>query len=62
MSGDGKDLRGLAVRMALHAALAGAFFFVFQRYGMQASLETSLVWAAALAAGAAFLAWQQSGR
>ena len=53
---------GLWPRIALHAALAGVFFFVFQRFLMQADPQTSLVWALAGAAGAAWLAWHQANR
>ena len=55
--------RGAVLRaMALHAAAAGAFFFVFQRYAMKESLEISLAWAAFFAAAAAMLAWKQTAR
>lgn len=60
MSSNGLDPRKRIAHAAVHAALAGGFFFVFQRYAMQAGLETSLVWALALAAGAAALSWRQT--
>lgn len=61
MSSNGLDPRRRIAHAALHATIAGVFFFVFQRYGMQASLETSVMWALALAAGAAALSWRQTG-
>lgn len=49
-------------RILFHAAGAGAFFFVLQRYVLKESLESSLLWAVALAIGAGFLAWSQQRR
>ena len=46
----------------LHAASAGGFFFILQRFAMGASVETALLWAAFFAAAGAFLAWQQTRR
>jgi Na+-transporting NADH:ubiquinone oxidoreductase subunit NqrB len=48
--------------IALHAVVAAAFFFVLQRYTLQASLETSLLWALVLGGCAAGLAYRQSNR
>jgi hypothetical protein len=48
--------------IALHAALAACFIFPLQRYALNASLETSLVWAVTLGACAAGLAYSQSNR
>jgi hypothetical protein len=48
--------------MVWNAAGAAAFFFVLQRFVMKAEIETSLVWALAGAAGAAWLAWHQAKR
>jgi hypothetical protein len=48
--------------IALHAALAACFIFLLQRYALNASLETSLEWAATLGACAAGLAYSQSNR
>ena len=53
---------GAWLTIALHTTLAAAFFFVLQRFLMSATLESSLVWALAGGAGAAFLAWQQASR
>lgn len=53
---------GLYLRLLSHAALAGVFFFVLQRYAMGETLETSLLWGAFFAAAAALLAWHQSRR
>ena len=52
----------LALRMLMHAVAAAVIFFVFQRYGMAASVETSALWAAVGAVAAAALAWSQSRR
>ena len=48
--------------IALQAVAAGAFFFLLQRYGMNASLDTSLLWALGFGACAAVLAYKQSNR
>ncbi len=48
--------------IALHTVAAGAFIFTLQRYALNASLESSLLWAAVLAACAAGLAYSQSNR
>ena len=48
--------------IALHAAMAGAFFFLLQRYVFSASLDTSLLWALAFGGCAAVLAYMQSNR
>ena len=46
--------------MVIHGAGAAVFFFILQYVDMKQSLETSLVWAAAGAAGAAWLARKQT--
>ena len=48
--------------IALHAVAATAFMFLLQRYGMNASLDTSLLWALAFGGCAAGLAYRQSNR
>ena len=48
--------------IALHAAAAAAFIFLLQRYALDASLETSLIWALAFGGAAAGLAYSQSNR
>ena len=48
--------------IALHAAVAAAFFFLLQRYALNASLDTSLLWALVLGVCAAGLATMQSNR
>ena len=48
--------------IALHTVAAGAFIFLLQRYGMSASLDTSLVWALAFGVCATGLAYMQSNR
>ena len=60
MSGQGG--RNVVGTMALHAAIAGVFFFVLQRYGNSASIEVSLAWAGFFATAAALLAWKQTAR
>ena len=47
---------------ALHAVMAAAFMFLLQRYGMNASLDTSLLWALGFGGCAAGLAYMQSKR
>ena len=48
--------------MALHALTAGAFIFLLQRYALDASLDTSLLWALTFGGCAAGLAYMQSNR
>jgi Na+-transporting NADH:ubiquinone oxidoreductase subunit NqrB len=48
--------------IALHTAAAAAFIFTLQRYALNASLETSLLWALTLGGCAAGLAYVQSNR
>ena len=48
--------------IALHAAAAGAFIFLLQRYVLSASLDSSLLWALAFGGCAAALAYMQSNR
>jgi hypothetical protein len=48
--------------IALHAVAASAFIFLLQRYGLSASLDSSLLWALAFGACAAGLAYMQSNR
>ncbi|THD72451.1 MAG: hypothetical protein E7813_04085 [Bradyrhizobium sp.] len=48
--------------IGLHAVVAGAFFFLLQRYALNASLDTSLLWAMTLGGCAAGLAYMQSNR
>jgi hypothetical protein len=48
--------------IALHAVTAGAFIFLLQRYGLKASLDSSLLWALTFGACAAGLAYMQSNR
>ena len=48
--------------IALHAVTAGAFGFLLQRFALQADMQTSLIWAAAFAVGAVFVAWRQTRR
>ena len=52
----------LPLRMLAHALAAAAIFYAFQRYALGATLETSLLWSVAGAAGAAFVAWSQHHR
>jgi len=48
--------------VAMHAALAAAFMFLLQRFVMNATQETSLLWALAFAVCAAGLAYKQANR
>ena len=48
--------------IALHGAAAGAFIFLLQRYVLDASLDSSLLWALAFGGCAAALAYTQSNR
>jgi hypothetical protein len=65
LQADGKGRAG-AMRnwrfIALHTVVATAFIFLLQRYGLNASLETSLLWALILGACAAGLAYSQANR
>jgi hypothetical protein len=48
--------------VVLHALAASAFIFLLQRYALNASLESSLLWAVTFGACAAGLAYMQSNR
>ena len=48
--------------IALHAAAAAAFIFLLQRYGLNASVATSLLWALTFGGCAAGLAYSQVNR
>ena len=48
--------------VAMHAAIAAAFMFLLQRFFLNASQETSLLWALFFAVCAAGLAYKQSTR
>jgi hypothetical protein len=48
--------------IALHAAAAAAFIFLRQRYALNASLESCLLWALTFGGCAAGLAYSQSNR
>lgn len=58
--------RGAAMKnwrtMALHTAAAACFMFLLQRYGLNAALENSLLWAGAFGCCAAALAYSQANR
>ena len=58
----GDGVGGRAGQIAMHAGAAGVFFFVLQRFGLNQSVETSLMWGVGLAIAAAGLAWSQSRR
>ena len=49
-------------RMVFHAALAAVVFFALNRFALEQPLETSLVWGAAAAPFAAYLAYMQARR
>ena len=48
--------------IAMHAAVAAAFIFLLQRFSLNASLESSLLWALTLGVCAAGLAYKQANR
>jgi hypothetical protein len=48
--------------IVLHAVTAAAFIFLLQRYALNASLDTSLLWMLAFGAGAAGLVYRQTHR
>ena len=48
--------------IAMHAALAATFMFLLQRFVMNATQETSLLWALTFAVCAAGLAYKQANR
>jgi hypothetical protein len=49
-------------RIVLHAVAAATFMFLLQRYGMSATLDSSLLWALTFGGCAAALAYLQSNR
>jgi Na+-transporting NADH:ubiquinone oxidoreductase subunit NqrB len=48
--------------MLLHTVAAGAFIFLLQRYALDATLQSSLLWAVTFGGCAAGLAYMQSNR
>jgi hypothetical protein len=48
--------------IVLHAVTASVFIFLLQRYGLSATLESSLLWALTFGGCAAGLAYMQSKR
>ena len=48
--------------IAMHAGVAAAFIFLLQRFSLNASLESSLLWALTFGVCAAGLACKQSNR
>ena len=48
--------------IGLHAVAAAAFIFLLQRYGLSATLESSLLWALTFGGCAAGLAYSQVNR
>ena len=48
--------------MTLHALAAATFIFLLQRYGLNATLDSSLLWALTFGGCAAGLAYSQSKR
>jgi hypothetical protein len=48
--------------MILHALAAATFIFLLQRYGLNASLDSALLWALTFGGCAAGLAYSQSKR
>jgi hypothetical protein len=54
--------RDQLAEIAVKAGTAAGFFFVLQYVALNASLDTSLFWAAGLGLGAGLLAWSQQRR
>ena len=58
--------RGSAMKnwryVTLHAVVAAAFIFLLQRYGLNATLDSSLLWALTFGGCAAGLAYSQVNR
>ena len=48
--------------VALHAAVAAAFIFLLQRFTLNATLDSSLLWALTFGVCAAGLAYKQANR
>nr|QIG92349.1 hypothetical protein G6P99_07405 [Bradyrhizobium sp. 6(2017)] len=48
--------------IALHTSVAAGFMFLLQRYGLSATLESSLLWAIVFGGCAAGLAYSQANR
>ena len=48
--------------ITLHAVVAAGFIFLLQRYGLSASLDSSLLWALTFGGCAAGLAYSQVNR
>ncbi|MGM4922008.1 hypothetical protein AB8A31_03805 [Tardiphaga sp. 804_B3_N1_9] len=48
--------------IALHTMVAAAFIFSLQRFFLNATLESSLLWAVVFGGCAAMLAYKQSNR
>ena len=48
--------------IAMHAVAAASFIFLLQRYGLSATLESSLLWALTFGGCAAGLAYSQVNR
>ena len=48
--------------ITLHAVVAAGFIFLVQRYGLNATLDSSLLWALTFGGCAAGLAYMQSNR
>ncbi|MCA6120613.1 hypothetical protein J6500_01650 [Bradyrhizobium sp. WSM 1704] len=62
-SGTGREAAMHAWRtIALHSSVAAGFMFLLQRYGLSASLESSLLWAIVFGGCAAGLAYSQAKR
>ncbi|WGD56298.1 hypothetical protein QA641_21825 [Bradyrhizobium sp. CB1650] len=48
--------------VAMHAAVAAAFIFLLQRFALNATLDSSLLWALTFGVCAAGLAYKQANR
>jgi hypothetical protein len=58
----GADTMNKWLYISLHTAAAASFMFLMQRFFLQGSLESSLIWAAVFGGGAALLAFKQTNR
>jgi hypothetical protein len=58
----GADAMNKWLYVALHTSAAAAFIFLLQRYFLNATLESSLLWAVVFGICAAMLAFKQTNR
>jgi len=56
------DVMNKWLYVSLHTVVAAAFIFLLQRYFLNATLESSLLWSVVFGGGAAMLAFKQTNR